>query len=254
VLTAYLSTVRALLQNPPASTQLYSDANLTSFINTARGQLAGEAECIRAIGTIPTIANQQAYNFSTINAGVPAATGIQAPIHVRRINVGVGNGQVWVEGRPWEWFNFYVLNNPIPNPAQPSIWAQYGQGAAPSSQIGVGATGGGSFYINVPDAVYTLYCDCVCYPIALAVDGDAEAIPYQWTDAVPFLACYYALLSAQTDARRAAAEAYYNYYKVFLERARTQANPSPLRWQYEQAGDPVQAMKLGVKPPAGAAA
>ena len=44
MLTAYLNATAILLQNPVAPTSLYSTANLTTFINTARGQLAGESE------------------------------------------------------------------------------------------------------------------------------------------------------------------------------------------------------------------
>jgi hypothetical protein len=44
VLTAYLTDTRSLLQLPGTqSTSLYSDADLTRFINKARGQVAGEA-------------------------------------------------------------------------------------------------------------------------------------------------------------------------------------------------------------------
>ena len=37
----------------------------------------------------------------------------------------------------------------------------------------------------------------------MATDADPEVLPYFWTDAVPFYAAYYALLSAQTGQRMA---------------------------------------------------
>jgi len=43
----------------------------------------------------------------------------------------------------------------------------------------------------------------------------------------------------------------YNHYAKFVERARTAANPSTLRYQYSQAGDPAQANKLGISKAAG---
>lgn len=245
MLNAYLAATQNLLQNPAAPSSLYSAANLTTYINTARGQLAGEAECIRFLATIPTIIGTSVYNFSSLNTGVAATNGIEGAINIRAIWYGIGSGKKWVAPKAWEWFGQYHLNNPVPLSGVPRVWAQYGQGSA-GTATGTGASG--SFYIDpIPDQVYTLYCDCVCYPQALAVDGDVEAIPYLWTDAVSFFAAYYALLSAQTNARMADAERYFNAYTKFVERARIAANPSPNRWMYSQAGDPAQAPKMQVR-------
>jgi len=244
LLTAYLNATRLLLQNPSAPTTLYSDADLTSYINTARGQLAGEAECIRVIGTISTVAGQQAYNFSSIDTGTSATNGVQGAINVRRVSYNVASGTRWIPPRPWEWFDLYVLNDPVPQAGPPTVWSQYGQGSAPGA---TGSVSSGSFYINTPDIVYTLNCDCTCYPIPLADDTTKEAIPYLWTDCVPFFAAYWAYLSAQTGARQADAERMYNHYQTFLDRARKAANPAVGRWQYSQAQDPAQAAKFGIK-------
>lgn len=246
MLTAYLTATRNLLQLPgTASTSLYTDANLTTFINTSRGQLAGEAECIRVLGTVPTVVGQQPYLFSAINTGVTATNGVQGAIHVRSVRWSVGDGSVWVTPRPWEWFELFQLGSVTNTPGPPVEWSQFGQGAV-SGSTGSGASG--SFYIGPsPDAIYTLNCDCVCYPQPLALDTDVEAIPYLWTDAVPYLAAYYALLSAETNARMQDAMNYYKIYSEFVTRARTAANPSVNRWQYEKAADPAQAAKFNVK-------
>ncbi len=256
MLTSYQNDLKNLLQSPGAPVQLYSNTNLTRWINIARGQVAGEGECIRVIGTISTVVNQRAYNFSSINIGVPATTGAQGVIHVRRISYNVGEniyglaGQQWIPPRAWPWFDLYHMNNPVPAPGPPLVWSQFGQGSAGT---GTGSSATGSFYIDPPpDAVYQLNCDCVCYPIALTDDNTVEAIPYLWTDSVPFFAAYYAYLSSQTGARQADAERMYNHYKEFLQRARQAANPSVNRSSYEQATSPVQAAKLGIKPQAGA--
>ena len=251
MLTAYLTRTAMLLQNPAAPTSLYSTSDLTTWINVARGQLAGEAECIRKICTISTVADQQAYNFAGLDTGVVAINGIEGVINVRRISYSVGTGARWIAPRPWEWFDLYVMNNPVPEATYPKTWSQYSQGAAPGA---TGAYSGGSFYINTPDSVYTLNCDCVCYPAALTDDSDPEAIPYLWTDAVPFFAAYYALLSAQNNARMADAERYFNHYTTFVERARKASNPSVNRWMYQQSGDPAQAAKMQVQARAGGAA
>lgn len=253
MLTAYQTALQNLLQNPGAPAQLYPLASQNTWINTARGQLAGEAECIRVIGTISTVVGQRAYNFSSINTGVVATTGIQGVIHVRRVSYNVGqtpqglSGQQWIPSHAWEWFDIFHMSNPVPTYGPPQSWSQYGQGSA-GTGTGSGATG--SFYLDPPpDLVYVLNVDCVCYPVNLVDDTTVEAIPYLWTDAVPFFAAYYAYLSSQTGARQADAERMYGHYQTFVQRARQSANPSVLRSSYEQAGDPSQAAKMGIKPP-----
>lgn len=247
MLANYLTDTQNLLQNPTATNALYATASLTRFINISRGQCAGEGECIRALGTLACVVGQRNYNFSAINLGVAATTGIQGAIHVRRVSVNIGDGQKWLTPRPWEWFELYHLNNVVPANGEPAVWTQYKQGAATPQAGGSGATG--SLYIDPPpDDTYTLSLDCVCFPIALVDDTTVEAIPYLWTDAVPFFAAYYAFLSSQTSARQADAERMYQHYQTFLERARKSSNPSLLRWMYQQSTDPTQMNKIGLKP------
>ena len=246
MLTTYLSQTKRLLQNPSSAvTALYTDADLTIYVNTARGQVAGDGECIRVLGTISTAVGTRNYNFSGINVGVPASTGIQGVIHVRSIRYGVGaSGSVLLTSRAWEWFEYYCLNNAIPQNGVIAEWAQYAQGAAPPPS---GAAIGGSFYLDPPpNAIYALTCDCVCYPAALVADADPEALPFYWTDAVPYYAAYAALMSAQTNARINDANRMLELYNTFIERARQFSNPSLHRSQYQQSGDPVQAGKLGL--------
>lgn len=249
MLNQYLTDLTNLLQNPVSPAALYSTASLTRYLNIARGQVATEGECVRVIATIQTTIAQRNYNFSALNTGVVATTGIQGVMHVRRISYNVATGQKWFTPRAWEYFDLYHLNNPVPDSGAPTAWAQYGQGSA-GTNTGSGASG--SFYIDpLPDIAYTLNCDCVAYPQSLAADGDVEAIPYPWTDAVPFFAAYYAYLSSQTGARQADADRMYGRYQEFLSRARKSANPSVNRFAYEQSGDPTAPNKLGTQKVAG---
>jgi hypothetical protein len=251
LLAAFLAQTRSLLQLPgTASTSLYSDADLTRWINIARGQVAGEGACIRLHGTISTVVGLDNYAFSAINTGTPATNGIQGVIRIDDLHVVAGIGQVWMSPRPWPWFSLYNRNNPVPLQGLPSEWAQYGQGAAPPSATppAVGSVQGGTFYVSpVPDDVYQLNCNAVCYPIPLVDDTTAEALPYFWTDAVPFFAAYFGLMSAQTNARMAdAAQMYKGHYNEFMDRARKQSNPDVNNHIYQQAGDPAQAPKMGI--------
>jgi hypothetical protein len=250
-LTAYETQVKRLLQNPSAPTTLYSQTDIDSYINTARGQIAGEGEAIRVLATLTTTIGVNNYAFSSISTGTPATTGIAGVMSVREIWYGVGTGRQWIIPRPWEWFGQFHYNNAVPVNGPPSVWSQFAQGASPNTGGTANAQSsfGGSIYLDpVPDMAYVLTLDCVCFPIALTNDATVEALPYLWTDAVPFFAAYYALLSAQMQARRADAEAYWNYYQTFLERARRLTNPSVNRFQYEQAGDPTTMNKIGTAP------
>jgi hypothetical protein len=253
MLAAYLTQTQALLQLPGAPASLYSTTDLTRYINIARGQVAGEGACIRSLGTVPTVIGQRPYNFNTIDFGTPSVYGIEGAIRVENLLYSSGSGQLWVNPRPWQWFAYYKLNVVAPASGPPTTWAQYGQGAAAGGALGQGEStiGGGTLFLDpLPDQVYTLNCDCVCYPIVLVLDSDPEAIPYLWTDCVPFFAAYFALLSAQNNARMADAQRYYGMYQTFLTRARQAANPDVNRWQSMQSTDPVQAAKLGIKQPA----
>jgi hypothetical protein len=246
VLAAYETRVKQLLQNPSAPSSLYATSDIDGWINQARGQVAGEGECVRRIGTVSTVIGQRNYNFSSLSFGDSSVAGA---IHVRRVSFNVASGQKIVYSRAWEWFDLFLFNNPVPVNGPPARWAQYGQGSAGIGSVtgvGAGSITSGSFYLDPPpDGIYTLNCDCCCYPAALTIDADPEALPYLWTDAVSYFAAYLALLSSQTSARMADAERMFGYYQTFVKRARQFANPSVDRFQFEQAGDPVQLTKLG---------
>jgi hypothetical protein len=253
VLTQYLALTNQLLQNPAATSALYTTANLTTYINVARGQVAGEGRCIRAIGTISAVIGQRAYNFSGISFGVVATTGIQGAINVRRIQFNVGTGQKWIRGKSWEWFDFQRFNKPVPTSGEPQEWAQYSQGSSGQGSItgiGTGTMSSGSFYIDpLPDLAYVLNCDCTAYPQALTADTDVEALPYLWTDAVPYYASYMALMASQTSARIQQAQQLYALYEQFMQRARNAANPDVNMYAFEQASDPFRSNRLGVGGP-----
>jgi hypothetical protein len=243
LLSAYQTQTYNLLQLPGSNaTSLYSTASLTLWINLARGQLAIEPQnsCIRYMGALTTVPGQQVYNFPAITTGVSATTGIAGVMNIRSLSYQIASGQLWIAPRAWPWFSLYELNNPVPGSGPPKSWSQFAQGV------------NGSFYLSpLPDLAYPINVNAVCYPIPLVNDTTVEAIPYPWTDCVPFLAAYYALLSAQTNARMADALNYYKMYEEFADRARKASNPETNRWLYQSSGDPAQGPKMGIK--AGAA-
>jgi hypothetical protein len=241
MLNSYLQQAQQLLSD--LRQQTVNPAFLVRYINTARGQLAGEGLCIRAFGTMQAVVGQRTYNFSALNLGPPLSTGIQGAININTIWYNVGSGVQWIVPRSWEWFGLYHLNNVVPSSGPPQVWSQYGQGAAPPPS---GSKLGGSIYLDpLPDLTYTLNCDCTCYPVSLASDNDVEAIPYLWTDAVPYFAVYLALLSQQGSTSAQAAEEMLKLYGVFVNRARNAANPMQLGTIYQQSQNLFRQAKIG---------
>ncbi len=230
-LTSYLTQTRSLLQNPPGPSNLYTTADLTRYINLARGQLAGEHKCIRKLGTLALTLGTQAYDFADIDTGVSATTGIGGVFNVRQANVVVADGAAYVASRAWAYFMQYHLNQVVPPEGQPSTWSQYGQGET------------GSLYVApIPDDAFTMNLDCVCVPIPLVDDTTVEAIPFPFTDAIQFLAAYWAFMSSQ---RQTDAQAMYQRYQEFANRARAMSNPEVLGYQYSEAVDVTTPNKLG---------
>lgn len=230
MLAAYLLQTARLLQNPAAPVTLYSQADLTSFINTGRRQLAGESGCIPVQGALALAAGTRIYPFAAIDiSGGPAGT--LGPLAIRQAMIGVGSGLAWLIPRSFTYFNFYKLNNPAPVPGPPTEYAQFGQGF------------GGTLYVDpVPDLAYALTLNAICLPVPLVDDTTPEAIPDLWTDAVPFYGAYYGYLSAQ---RQADADKMKERYTEFADRARRFATSEVLPFQNPQTSDPTDAMKLG---------
>lgn len=236
LLSQYVLQTQQLLSNPPAKNPLYATSDIESYINRARGQLAGDSESIRNYATLNITAGQRVYPFSAVTLAAPTA-GIAGIFNIRFAWYQVGEGQKAIRPRPWAWFAQYRLNNPVPGSGEPVVWSQYGQGDA------------GSIFIDpIPDSDYVLQLDTVCVPDDLVDDTTTEAIPYPWTDAVCYFAAYLAFLSAQSGARQADADRMMARYAEFKNKARTYSNPSILPYQYEQAPSPVRSSQLGLSP------
>jgi len=240
-LVQYLSRTRKLLQNPSAPDRLYSDEDLTSYVNQGRVQVAGESESIRYLGTVDTMAAIRRISIPDIDTGDVAVNGIGGVLKVNSVMYGAGDGHLWMAPQAWPFFQTYMLAKAVPDTGAPTDWAQFAQGST------------GDFYLNpIPDAVYTLTCDCVCYPEDLTGDVDeVDAIPKLWDDAVPYFAAYLALLSAQTQQRSADANLMMERYEFFVDRAREFSNPIQSNYVYSQSKDPTRQTKLGSRGPGG---
>jgi hypothetical protein len=110
----------------------------------------------------------------------------------------------------------------------------------------VGGVATGIIFLDpIPDQAYTLLLDCVCYPVILTTDGVAEAIPYPWTDAIPYFATYLALMDLQ---RYEEALKMKELYTEFVGRGRTASNPTIAQEIWAKSQDPAQMAKFGLAP------
>ncbi len=248
MLTTYENRTRQLLQNPGAGTSLYATADIDSWINQARGQLAGETEACRFLGTLTTQLGVRNYNFSSINLG--SGNGLAGVINARQMLYAVASGYQWIRPRPWSWYFLFKLNNPVPQSGAPTVWSQFSQGGSGQGSItgiGTGTMSSGSFYLDPPpDLVYSILIDCSCYPSTLVADTDIEAIPYLFTDAIPYFAAYLALMSAQTSIRMEYAQKMFELYKMFVDRANMASAPNVTKRLYERQSSPTTINKLGI--------
>jgi hypothetical protein len=149
-------------------------------------------------------------------------------LNVRVLRYSATGGQIWVTPRPWPWFQQYNLYDPSLTTGPPTTWSQYAEGV------------NGTFFVApIPDQAYTMDADCICYPVNLVNDSTVEAIPFEWTIAVPYYAAYLALLTAQTSDGMAKSEKMYQLYQQFLQRGRQIATPDVLPRNYPQQPAPV---------------
>jgi hypothetical protein len=208
VLNAYLTQLSALIQAPNSPNPLVSTATQTGYINIARNQLAGDAECVRVRGSLTYISGQRTYLFS--NIVLPASQGYGSVIAVR--SAAYSGLPDTISFRPFEWFSAYLLNSGATG--TPTVFSQQGQGVF-----------GTLLVWPFPAAPAVASLDCVCLPIPLVDDTTVEAIPDLWRDAVPFYAAWLAMQQLQ---RQADAEAMLQRYMMLARRGRQFATPSEL--------------------------
>lgn len=234
LLSQYLAITQSLIQTPQSPIPLLTTPLLTTYINIARGQVAGQSECLPAIGSLSVEAAAQEYFFSQV---VFAETTLIGGINnIRMLTYYVGGGERSLYPREWPWFTTYVRAQPSPKPGPPRIWSQYRQG----SWLG-------ALWLNYLDGNYTLRVDAICFPTDLVDDTTPDGIPYLWSDAVPFYAAYYAYMAMQ---RQADADHMLQRYQELMGRARTAVTPAVLPGSYPQGPDPMMANRLGVHPAA----
>src|ERR1700723_1026716 len=222
-LTSYLGQVESLLDD--FGNVEYTQANLTTYINDARVQIAGASESIRSEVTLTLAASTQVYPFSAATALPSGVQGIIAARMLRIQTIPSDPGPPLVpaswrrlEQRSWEWFATYRLSQSVTTLGQPTMVTQLNPGVS-----------GTLWFDPVPDIAYVTAIDAVGYPAALVDDTTVEALSYPWTEAVQYYAAYLALLNSQ---RRADADAMFSRYTEFETRATQMTGSSRLPKQF----------------------
>lgn len=219
-LNSYRQQVQRLLHDTLQAQQNIAD--IDTYINQARVQIALSSESIRQPAELALVAGQQAYDVSTMTfvAAPTIRPGLGGVANVRGARFQIpGAGQRRLQTRAWERFSLFYLSVSVPQTGVPTIFARLQPGVI-NSTIWVAPT---------PDAAYTLSIDSVAYPAALATDDDPEALALPWTDAVPFLSAYFCLMAmGQNDA----ATAMFAQYSVWETRGTQLTTPSRLPANY----------------------
>ena len=218
-LFAYLQQLQRFLEYDERQA-IFNPADLTVFINEARGQIALSSQCIRQPAQLIAVEGQNNYNFSdaTFVASPVILPGLLSVLNIRQARLVLPTGgQRRLSMRSWEWFETFHLSRTIPEMDNPPI-----PGGSPrvAARLQPGLIG--TLWIApTPDAFapYTLNLDAVGYPAPLVYsngDSDPEALPVPWTDAVPMLAAHFACIA---EGNANAAALWFNEYTTFERRA-----------------------------------
>lgn len=188
----------------------YVTAPTVSF---SGGGGAGAAATANLQSHLTTVANQEVYDFSTANAILNAQyPAIASVLGVQTVAVSWGATFPVLRQVPFSAQQAYLRSVNLMAQNFPAVFAQYGQGVS------------GSIYLYpIPAQASEMRWDCYCLPIDLDDDADPDAIPYPWTECVPFLACYYCYLNAQ---RKDDANMMFNEYARLTVNARTRVSPA----------------------------
>ncbi len=192
---------------------------VTATVSFSGGDGSGAAATANLTSFLQTQPSQEVYNFSTASAIIAAQVpGASQVIGVQSVAVSWGASKPVLRNYPWTAFQAYLRSVNIVSQNYPSVWSQYAQGV------------NGSLYLfPIPALASQMEWDCYCTTADLVDDSSVDLVPYPWTEAVPFYACYYAYQNAQ---RRDDAQAMLAEYKRYVIEGRVGSTPSIIPAMY----------------------
>lgn len=229
LLSQYQKLTRRILDDQTFARVNHYD--LRDYINIGRGQIAVQGDCLPNYGTLEVAPPTQQYSFSQIQ--FPPGSGIAGPVALETINWDTPQGgQQPLNAIEWARFNRFEQGHTTPTPSKPRVWTQFGQG------------GSGTLWVNTLDGPYTLSIKARCYPVDLVDDTTPDALPYLWTDAVPWFAAFYYLSGNGQNPEMAAADL--KVFQQFVTMARGGATPDTQPGQFTQGPDLLMNGRLGL--------
>lgn len=186
-------------------------ANTTLTVTDATGSGARLTPVL--VGSNLTVVGQEIYPFSTVLAAAQQInSGVQSILGVNSISVSWGAMKPMLDRRTWTDFQANFRAWTTGYISQPAVWAQFGQGV------------NGSVYLcPIPSEVLNMDWDVFCGPIALSSGTTPEAIPYPWTDCVPYYAAFLAYSNSQQSEK---ADGMLKIYNNQMKRARAMSDSS----------------------------
>lgn len=176
-LNTYILQCRRLLHD--ANGAMWSDTELTDYINEARNRIAQDTKCLRQVVTGLTLPlGQETYNPGTFVTGFAGRV-----IDVMGITIYINNTRVKLQYYAFTKFD-----------AMMRYWTNYQQWPVAYSRVGANVV-----YVGpVPNQAYTSDWDVAVNPNPLVSDATVEEIPPPFTDPVKFWACYLAKFKEQS--------------------------------------------------------
>ncbi len=203
-LNAYLTDTSRILHDP--NNVNFSVSDLTAYINTGRGQIANTTQCVRKLNIVTLNSAQETYSLPN-----PNASGVGQAIAILGIAVPWGTYKPTLDRYSWQDFQSYFRLFTGTVSGFPECYGQMGD-----------ASNGLVYFFPIPGQTFASEWDCAHTVLPLAADTDPEALPYPFTDAVPYYAAYRALLNAQRYQESKAMKA---EYADFMKAARAATNP-----------------------------
>lgn len=184
-LSDYLTQTEALLRD--ANNSLYTQADLTSFINRAMRQRDLDLRLNRLKVTFTLVTNTYDYKFTDIVASGTVVDGnanvnLMDLISIIVIPLGSATSAVRYPLARWPYSRLAPILS-TSYPTYPTAYAMYG----PTNVI-LGPPPAGN---------YPSEWDFRTYSPDLVNSTDQDPMPYPYTDPVPFLAAYFAKIQAQ---------------------------------------------------------
>lgn len=156
-----------------------------------------------------TVQGQEIYPFSQVPLG--NFPGVDSILNVRSVAVIFSNWRYSTLRYPFQMYQSAIRRYPQNYQYVPEVIAQVGQG-----------TSGSLYGYPIANAAYQWEWDCICAPSDMISNDSPEAIPYPWTDGVPFMAAHLCMLElGNFNGARAMLE----YFDNFMSRYSAGARP-----------------------------